>query len=230
VDATEKSNDRLGAKKRKRTRHSVGPCSSAELGKDCQFSFFHILGKILYNKEGTNLIASSLADQPVISDAGFNPIMWLHENIPDFVEDIFTLERSLSAFSFSDSVLRYLETNVPNDFVFRTLTLSSRSGGSQIIIKGFSALRKPSFYDRNRSLMERSAFLARLPLSSTCRGTNISYVHKIMERTMGEVPVDWPNESKMLVFKFFHPDQPIYEYSGAHMNPNELEDDPLEDC
>jgi len=215
--------DPVKPSKRKRDEAVATATPSNDTGKDCQYSFFHILGKILYNKEGTLESAAALSQQPVIMDAGTGPLFWLQENIPDFVADVGTLSRCMSAIIFADT----WGHKIDNQYVFQALTYANLRGiGERMdnrLVKGFAALRKPVIYDHDRTRSERSLLLSK----TSCRWDSVSLVDKIMRQSHGVIPANWSIAAKRNVYRFFHINEDCP--AGDTIIPLELDDDPIED-
>ena len=143
----------------KRSLHAEGCSDTANRQcnpKDTMYSFFHILGKILYNKEGTIARVDDLIRDPIIENAGIVPIGWIHENVIDFASDIEELLPIMRNIIYVDSFgnvgegdLACLSVGV----VFKSVCLRPM-GDIPKPRRGFAPLRKPHLYECHRRAAE----------------------------------------------------------------------------
>ena len=168
--------------------------------KDTEFSFFHILGKVLYNKNGSG----TLHALPAITDSGFYAIETLHENILDFVNDVDDkLVKIMHAFAFADTMHNAFD---PNWFVIKTichLNVCPRKPG------GFAPLRK-----------KRDTIRCDRPL---IRPEYIGFMDNVLRQT-GGVFQGLSDSMRTDIFQFLNKGEKTIE-----CDTRELVDDPIED-
>jgi hypothetical protein len=118
--------------------------------KDAMYSFFHILGKILYNKEGTIRNIDYLVDDPIITNAGYNTVDWIQENLIDFAVHVEELSSVYGTTSLVDSWRRKVFDcpSIATCLVFKSVCMRplNNNVGNK---RGFKPLRKPSIYACN---------------------------------------------------------------------------------
>ena len=221
--------------KRKRKPTGEEKQSSSTNGKDSEYSFFHIIGKILYNKPGTVALSDSLANQPMITDSGDMALLTLHENIPDFVTDISDLREIAETFSVVDclwhpSCSEGLETRM----IFKAITVFNQSHGdiTNRIAQGFNTFRRPQHKDaphrRERNHQLLNLIREEVPWMSP---ESAIYVDAIMAATNGRLPSDIAWNTKRRIYSFLRQQQEESETAGqSPFQPKELPEDPIEDC
>ena len=232
VDEDETSKPKV---KRKRKGETIGEEGAAESGKDSEFSFFHIIGKVLYNKEGTVQKCDSLCMQPVITDSGEMAIYTLYENIPDFVGDIAALDRILGMVSFVDTASRFdrvgpPDANLFNWLMFKSMTVLNQGNLEGRSAAGFSAFRRPVVRDLDFTRQARKDELT--SARSEYRWLDWRALHMIdsvMRDTNGDRPQALPVEMKMRIYNVLH-DSKGGGLAIPLIQPRELDEDPLEEC
>ena len=175
--------------------------------KDSMFSFYHILGKILYNKAGTIGTVEKLIEDPVIATAGFSPIDWIQENVIDFVPDVESLVTIFETVCFVDS-WRYRAdelTDTAVSVVFSTCCVRSSENGMGVK-RSFKPFRKPGGYTcTNKALETRTRIVATFTKEGSCR-------------------ID-----PMLIHMRLQASGPMCENQNV-IFPTDLESDPIEEC
>jgi len=191
---------------RKRKQHVVVDKQIKESdAKDSNYSFYHILGKILYNKDGTVENVDKLANDPVMLGAGLSPVDWIQENVVDFVTDVDTLLPIYQTVTGVDAwMARGVETeSVAIHLVFKATCIREPSQNVTTVKRGFRPFRKPSLYPCSARAMETRSQLGKL------KDEGLLWVRP------------WSLQLSLMLLKSFH--------QNVIFHPN-LESDPIEDC
>lgn len=223
--------DRVVGRKRKNVNQSI---TTGTISKDNAFSLFHTLGKILYNKQGDKRPdCDVLARQPLVLDSGDLSVLTLHENIPDFVADMCVLSKLMEAFVTSDC---WLQDDDKNWFVFQAVTTLNTTQNEERPMRGFTPFRRAAIKDCRQKLEGRKSLLVSIrgDLGWWADTGSIEVLDVIMGATRGSFPEDIPLRTKRMIYEFCHGEYVNFlkfqQESEPHIQPCELEEDPVEDC
>jgi hypothetical protein len=163
-------------------------------------SFFHILGKLLYNKRGVSPL--QLSAEPIVDDSPV--IASIHENAPDFFTDISEYMQFMHTASFADTYMRRKfdsDRHTANYLVFAAVT-SSRS--TETIPGGFKEFRKCSSVNSASRRGNNGSIL--LNIRTECNWISDSrimhFVDFILRESRGSIPENWSDGVKTLVYNF----------------------------
>lgn len=211
-------------RKRRKKDFPESPPDASIHGKDTEFSFFHIIGKILYNKEGVGEIAASLSEQPVIADSGPAAILTLHENIPDFTPNVTTLATLMHAFSFAD-LIRF-SGGTDNRYLF---TAIAQLNPHPTKPGTFQSFRKSNLNYPKDERLHRLTEVKRALRWADWR--SLGLLHVLLKLTEGRIPAI-PDRGKQAIFNLANCGMLGRASANAPvLEPFvELSDDPLEEC
>lgn len=211
--------------KRKRNVDNKDPSS---VGRDNAFSLFHTLGKVLYNKHKEN--CGLLANQPVVADSGDVVLLTLHENFPDFVGDVSTLERLMRIFIDADCWLRTSPDR--NWFVFESVMAINQTSPDERSVRGFAAFRRPAIRDHTVKLKTRMSgvHFVRSIVGRWIDYKSVGILDSLMQATRGQCPQELSFPIKRAIYNIMHGNAETQVGEGELISPQQLEDDPVEDC
>lgn len=221
--------------KRKRKPQGVAKQSTITNSKDSEYSFFHIIGKILYNKPETVALSDSLANQPMIEDSGDMALLTLHENIPDFVTDITALRDIAEAFSVVDCLWHpSCSEGLQTRMIFKAITVLNQSNGDTTnrIAQGFNTFRRPQHKDAPQRRSRNHQLLSFIREEVPWMNPELAiYVDAIMAATNGRLPSDIAWNTKRRIYSFLRQEHEESETTGeSPFQLQELPEDPIEDC
>jgi hypothetical protein len=224
--------DRVVRRKRKNVTQST---TTGTTSKDNAFSLFHTLGKILYNKQGNKRPdCKVLARQPIVLDSGDVCVSTLHENIPDFVADMCVLSNLMEVFVAADC---WLHDNDKNWFVFQAIATLNTTQNEERPMRGFTPFRRAAIKDCRKKLEARKSLLVSIrgDLGWWADTGSIEVLDVIMGATKGSFPADMPLRTKRMIYEFCHGEDENFlnfqqQSDEPHIQPCELEEDPVEDC
>lgn len=191
------------APKREASEHLIENSFHSPLGKDSEYSFFHIIGKVLYNKKNV----CGLADLPAIADSGKAcATQTLFENVVDFVPDVYVLERIFAGFACKDTLC-----SLDNGWLFSMIGIENKE---PVKLGKFASFRKPR------------------KVSTTKPPINVKYIHLldwILCQTRGNCPgID--ESSKLAIYNFLHTAEHQPSANNDTFKPSsDPTDDPIED-
>jgi hypothetical protein len=211
--------------KRKRNVDNKDPSS---VGRDNAFSLFHTLGKVLYNKHKED--CGLLANQPVVADSGDVVLLTLHENFPDFVGDVSTLERLMRIFIDADCWLRTSPDR--NWFVFESVMAINQTSPDERSVRGFAAFRRPAIRDHTVKLKTRMSgvHFVRSIVGRWIDYKSVGILDSLMQATRGQCPQELSFPIKRAIYNIMHGNAETQVGEGELISPQQLEDDPVEDC
>jgi len=210
-------------RKRKKTDESS---RSTTARKDNAYLLFHTIGKILYNKEGSQTDCEFLVRQPVIADSGDVALLTLHENVPDFVDEIETFVNIAKGFSLSDIYFASSETR--DLFIFKSIVCYNFKQNHSVGRNSFRAFRKSGLGEvRNKKNVSMELLSCLKEYRADYR--ILSHLDFILIKTNGVEPTDLSIAGKRAVFNLLHVDGVSFQEEPV-IEPKELEDDPIEDC
>ena len=204
IETDNKENTLSNVRKRKGPDANPKPSSDT---KDSMYSLYHILGKILYNKEGTIATVEKLVEDPIIVTAGFSPIDWIQENTVDFVSDMTSLKPIFETISTVDC-WRYRTDELANiavGVVFKTTCMRPSETGITGK-RGFKPFRKPSGRSYVNRALETKAMIEKLEDEQLSGRISPRLLHLLLK------VYDTTRKRKEVIFQ------------------SHLESDPIEDC